>query len=98
MFDQRDSRSKQPGPPVDSNPGFHYNSDIVRKPGEPIYLRRHMAGLLLAIVLPLIALQAYQLYVGPISLEVQLLVGAIASAAGGLILYFAFRSSARNQP
>jgi hypothetical protein len=57
-----------------------------------------MAGLLLAIVLPLIALQAYQLYVGPISLEVQLLVGAIASAAGGLILYFAFRSSARNQP
>ncbi len=80
------------------NPEFHYNGRTMRKPGEPIYLRRHMAGLLLAIVLPLIALQAYKIYVGPISFEVQLLVGAIASVAAGLTLYFAFRSSARNQP
>jgi hypothetical protein len=69
-----------------------------RKPGEPIYLRRHMVGLALAVVLPLVLLQFYRIYVGPISLQLQLGVGFIISVLAGLVLYFAYRSSARNQP
>jgi hypothetical protein len=68
-----------------------------RKPGEPIYLRRHMLALALAVGLPIIALQVYKVYVGPLSLLVQIGVGVGASVAAGLGLYFAYRSSAQNQ-
>jgi hypothetical protein len=68
-----------------------------RKPGEPIYLRRHMLALALAVGLPIIALQVYKVYVGPLSLLVQIGFGVGASVAAGLGLYFAYRSSARNQ-
>jgi hypothetical protein len=37
-----------------------------RKPGEPIYLRRHVIALALAVGLPIIALQIYKIYVGPL--------------------------------
>jgi hypothetical protein len=70
----------------------------MRKPGEPIYLRRHMVGLALAVVLPIVLLQLYRIYVGPISLGLQLGVGFIVSVVAGLILYFTYRSSAQNQP
>ncbi len=70
----------------------------MRKPGEPIYLRRHMVGLALAVLLPLALLQLYKIYVGPVSFGIQLLVGILASVAAGITLYLVFRSSARNEP
>ncbi len=70
----------------------------MRKPGEPIYLRRHMIGLALAVGLPLILLQLYKIFVGPISFEIQLAAGVAISILAGLMLYRTYRSSAQNQP
>ncbi len=70
----------------------------MRKPGEPIYLKRQMVSLALAVVLPLILLQLYKIYVGPISFGVQLVVGCIISVVAGISLYLTYRSSAQNQP
>jgi hypothetical protein len=69
-----------------------------RKPGEPIYLRSHMIALVLAVGLPIIALQIYKSYVGPISFGMQLGFVLVVSILSGSILYFIFRSSSRNQP
>lgn len=69
-----------------------------RKPGEPIYLRRHILGLALAVGLPLVLLHLYKVYIGPISFEIQLGVGLIISVASGIALYLLYRSSARNEP
>jgi len=70
----------------------------MRKAGEPIYLRRHMAGLAIAVGLPLILLQLYKVFIGPISLGLQLLLGCAMATAAGLTLYLTYRSSARNHP
>ena len=69
----------------------------IRKPGEPIYLRRHMVALALAVVLPIVILQLYRIYVGRISFGVQIGVATAIAALAGLMLYFAYRASARNQ-
>jgi hypothetical protein len=69
-----------------------------RKPGEPIYQRRHIISLALAVALPLILLQLYKVYVGPLSFDFQLGVGLVLSVILGLALHFAYRSSAKNQP
>lgn len=68
-----------------------------RKPGEPIYLRRHIIALALAVVLPIIALQFYKIFVGPISFGTQMGFGVIVSVLAGVILYLTYRSSAQNQ-
>jgi len=70
----------------------------MRKPGEPIYLRRHMVALAMAVILPIVALQLYKIYVGRISFGVQMGLGVGIAILAGLALYFAYRSSARNQP
>jgi len=69
-----------------------------RKPGEPIYLRRHMIALVLAVGLPVVLLQLYKIYVGPVSLDAQMGFGTLVSILAGLILYYTYRSSAQNQP
>lgn len=69
-----------------------------RKPGEPIYQRRHIISLAMAVVLPLILLQLYKVYVGPLSFDFQLGVGLLFSVILGLALHVAYRSSAKNQP
>jgi multisubunit Na+/H+ antiporter MnhF subunit len=69
-----------------------------RKPGEPIYLRRHLLSLALAVVFPLILLQLYRIYVGPLSFDFQLGVGLFLSVILGVVLHLAYRSSAKNQP
>jgi hypothetical protein len=69
-----------------------------RKPGEPIYLRRHMVALALAVGLPIILLQLYKIYVGPISFAVQMGFGVLVSVLAGIGLYLIYRSSAQNQP
>lgn len=69
-----------------------------RKPGEPIYLRRHVISLALAVVFPLILVQLYEIYVGPLSFDFQLGVALLLSVILGLALHLAYRSSARNEP
>lgn len=69
----------------------------MRKPGEPIYLRRHMVALALAVGLPIILLQLYKICVGPISFVVQMGLGVLISVLAGLGLYLAYRSSAQNE-
>lgn len=69
----------------------------MRKRGEPIYLRRHMMALALAVVLPIVILQLYKIYVGRISFGAQLGLAIGIAGIAGLALYFAYRSSARNQ-
>jgi hypothetical protein len=70
----------------------------MRKPGEPIYLRRHMIGLLVAVCLPIVLLQLYKIYIGPISFSTQMAVGVIVSVLAGLALFLTHRSSAQNEP
>jgi len=70
----------------------------MRKPGEPIYLRCHMIALALAVLLPIVLLQLYKIYVGPIGFDVQILFGLLVSIVAGIILYYSYRSSAQNQP
>lgn len=69
-----------------------------RKPGEPIYLRRHLLALILAVSLPVVLLQLYKIYVGPVSFDAQMGFGIVVSILAGLILYYTYRSSAQNQP
>lgn len=69
-----------------------------QRPGEPIYLRRHMVGLALAVGLPLVLLQLYKIYIGPLDFGTQLLVIFLISIGAGLVLYLTYRSSAQNQP
>jgi len=57
-----------------------------------------MVALAGAVALPIILLQLYKLFIGPLSFDVQLAVVLIASILAGLILYFTHRSSARNEP
>jgi len=68
-----------------------------RKTGEPIYLRRHMIALALAVGLPIILLQFCKIYVGPISFAVQMGFGVLISIFAGVVLYLTHRSSAQNQ-
>jgi len=68
-----------------------------RKTGEPIYLRRHMIALALAVGLPIILLQFCKIYVGPISFAVQMGFGVLISIFAGIVLYLTYRSSAQNQ-
>ncbi|HEU4502011.1 MAG TPA: hypothetical protein VFR82_10195 [Nitrospira sp.] len=70
----------------------------MRKPGEPIYLRRHVVALALAVGLPIIALQLYKIFVGPVHFVVQIGLTALASVVAGLWLYVVYRSSAQNEP
>ena len=70
----------------------------MRKPGEPIYLRRHAVALALAVGLPIIALQLYKIFVGPVHFVVQIGLTALASVVAGLWLYVVYRSSAQNEP
>lgn len=68
-----------------------------RKPGEPIYLRRHMVMLALAVGLPIILLQLYKIYVGSLSFEVQMGFGILMSIVSGVVIYLVYRSSAQNE-
>jgi len=57
-----------------------------------------MIALALAVIVPLVFLQLYKIYVGPLSFDFQLGVGLFLSIILGLALHLAYRSSAKNQP
>lgn len=69
-----------------------------RKPGEPIYLKRHLLGLVLAVVTPIALPLLYHRYVGPLSFVTQLIAALLIALIGSLVLYFTYRASARNEP
>ena len=69
-----------------------------RKPGEPIYLRQHIIALALAVGLPVVLLQLYKIYIGPVSFDAQIGFGILVSILAGIILTRAYRSSAQNEP
>jgi len=69
-----------------------------RKPGEPIYLKRHMLGLVLAVVFPILLPLLYHRYIEPLSFDTIFAAGLIIALIGGIVLYFTYRSSARNEP
>jgi hypothetical protein len=69
-----------------------------RKPGEPIYLKHHMLGLTLAVVSPILLPLLYHRYIAPLSFDVLFFAGMIIALIGSIALYFAYRSSAQNEP
>ena len=69
-----------------------------RKPGEPIYLTRHMLGLALAVVSPIVLPLLYHRYIGPLSFATRFVAGLIIAVAGAIALYFTYRASAQNEP
>ncbi|OAI46837.1 hypothetical protein AYO43_05510 [Nitrospira sp. SCGC AG-212-E16] len=69
-----------------------------RKPGEPIYLKRHMVGLALAVISPILLPLLYDQYITPLSFTTQFIVALIIAVGGAIVLYFTYRSSAQNEP
>ena len=69
-----------------------------RKPGEPIYLKRHILGLTLAVVFPILLPLLYHHYIGPLSFATQFIATLLIALIGSILLYFTYRSSAQNEP
>jgi uncharacterized membrane protein YeaQ/YmgE (transglycosylase-associated protein family) len=69
-----------------------------RKSGEPIYLKRHILGLALAVIAPILLPLLYHRYVSPLSFTTIFIAGLIIALLGSIVLYFAYRSSAQNEP
>ena len=69
-----------------------------RKPGEPIYLKRHMLGLALAVIAPILLPLLYHRYIAPISFATVFIASLLIALIGSIALYFAYRSSAQNEP
>ncbi len=69
-----------------------------RKPGEPIYLKRHMLGLALAVAAPILLPLLYHRYIAPLSFDTLFATGLIIAVIGAIALYFTYRSSAQNEP
>jgi hypothetical protein len=57
-----------------------------------------MVALALAVGLPIVLLQLYKIYIGPISFGLQMGLGFVISVLAGIGLYLTYRSSAQNQP
>ncbi len=57
-----------------------------------------MIALALAVGLPLVLLQIYKIYVGPVSFDAQIGFELLVSILAGIILYYTYRSSAQNEP
>jgi hypothetical protein len=68
-----------------------------RKPGEPIYLKRHMLGLALAVVSPILLPLLYHRYIAPLSFDILFAAGLIIALIGSIVLYFTYRASAQNE-
>jgi hypothetical protein len=69
-----------------------------RKSGEPIYLKRHILGLALAVAAPILLPLLYHHYIEPLSFDTIFIAGLLIALIGGIVLYFTYRSSAQNEP
>ena len=70
----------------------------MRKPGEPIYLRKHVLAVAAAILATVVLPRLYELVAGPMSLEARFVSGMVLAIAAGVALYYLFRASAKNEP
>lgn len=57
-----------------------------------------MVALTLAVLLPIVLLQLYKIYIGPVSFGAQIGFGVLVSILAGIVLYFTYNDSARNEP
>jgi hypothetical protein len=71
---------------------------VMRKSGEPIYLRIHMVALALAVVASIAIPRLYEVFFGPISFGVRFVSGLGIGLVAGVVLYLTYQSSARNEP
>ena len=69
-----------------------------RKAGEPIYLTRHILGLVLAVIFDILLPLLYHRYIGPLRFATQFIAALLIAVAGSVTLYFLYRASARNEP
>ena len=69
-----------------------------RKSGEPIYLKRHMLGLALAVASSILLPLLYHRYIAPLSFTTIFIASLIIALIGSIALYFTYRSSAQNEP
>jgi uncharacterized membrane protein YeaQ/YmgE (transglycosylase-associated protein family) len=69
-----------------------------RKHGEPIYLKRHILGLAVAVIAPILLPLLYHRYIAPLSFSTIFIASLIIALIGSIALYFAYRSSAQNEP
>ncbi|MCI0428627.1 MAG: hypothetical protein L0Z46_11480 [Nitrospiraceae bacterium] len=69
-----------------------------RKSGEPIYLKRHILGLALAVVSPILLPLLYHRYIEPLSFATLFTASLIIALIGSIALYFIYRASAQNEP
>ncbi len=69
-----------------------------RKPGEPIYLKRHILGLTLAVIAPILLPLLYHRYIAPVSFATVFIASLLIALIGSIALYFTYRSSAQNEP
>ncbi len=69
-----------------------------RKPGEPIYLKRHMLGLALALLASTLLPLLYHRYIGALSFATRFGAGLLIAVGSATALYFAYRSSAESEP
>jgi fatty-acid desaturase len=69
-----------------------------RKPGEPIYLKRHILGLAAAVVTPILLPLLYHRYIAPLSFSTIFAASLIIALIGSIALYLTYRSSAQNEP
>jgi hypothetical protein len=69
-----------------------------RKPGEPIYLKRHMLGLALALLASFLLPLLYHRYIEQLSFSTRFIAGLFIAATGAIALHFTYRASAQNEP
>jgi uncharacterized membrane protein YeaQ/YmgE (transglycosylase-associated protein family) len=69
-----------------------------RKPGEPIYLKRHILGLAAAVVAPILLPLLYHRYIAPLSFSTIFAASLIIALIGSIALYLTYRSSAESEP
>ena len=69
-----------------------------RKPGEPIYLKRHILGLVAAVVAPILLPLLYHRYIAPLSFSTIFAASLIIALIGSIALYLTYRSSAESEP
>ncbi len=69
----------------------------MRKPGEPIYLRKHLLALVATVVATVAVPRLYEMAVGPLTLEGQFLFGLVVAVLGGVGLTVVFRPTSENE-
>ena len=69
-----------------------------RKPGEPIYLKRHILGLAAAVLAPILLPLLYHRYISPLSFSTIYIASLAIALIGSIALYLTYRSSAENEP